>query len=253
MKKKLLALLTASLLLVSLVACGGSNSETGDSTTNDIGLIEPGVIYAATSPDYPPFEYLEGNEIVGFDIDLLNAVASRAGLRVEYTPMEFESIISAVQAGQYDVGMSAFTADPERKALFGDTYYQSAQMAIVSVDSPYTTLEDLNGKKLGAGMGTTGEPAANELSDDVTLVTTSVGFPMLLSGQLDAYVCDLGVATNAVETGKYRMIEEPISEEKVSMLFKEGNDALCDELNKYLAEFMETDEYTQLLEKYGLN
>ncbi len=249
MKKIISSIMMASIMMMSFVSCGNTVDTTA---TNDLGLIEPGIIHAATSPDYPPFEYLEGTEIVGFDIDLLNAVAEISGLTVEYSPLEFETIISAVQAGQFDVGMSAFTASPDRQVLFSNNYYESSQVALLPLDSPAKSLEDLTGKKIGAGLGTTGEPAARTLSEDITLVNANVALPMLLSGQLDAYVCDIGVAENAVATGKYSMIDTPISEEKVSMVFKEGNQALCDELNKSLAIFMESPEYQDLLEKHGL-
>ncbi len=254
MKKLLSSILITSMLLVSLVSCGsGANTDNSTTTGNDLGLIEPGVIYAATSPDYPPFEYLDGSNIVGFDIDLLNAVAERAGLRVEYTPLAFDTIISAVQAKQYDVGMSAFTADPERKVLFGKPYYESAQVALLPANSTAKTVEDLKQMNIGAGLGTTGETAAKTITDDVQIITADVALPMLLTGQLDAYICDIGVANNAVATGKYALIEEPITQESVSMVFSEDNTALCDALNTYLDEFMQTQEYADLLSKYGLD
>ncbi len=254
MKKLLSSIIMTSVLLVSLASCGGSQAPADSTeTASTSGLIESGKIYAATSPDYPPFEYLEGTEITGFDVELLNAVAKQAGLEVVWDQLAFETIITAVQAGQYDVGMSAFSVDPARKVLFTDSYYSSSQIALLPADSPITTLDELKDGKLGAGMGTTGEPAAKTLSEDVSLVPTSSGFPMLQAGQLDAYVCDYGVAVNAVATGKYKMIETPIQEESFSMIVKEDNQALCDLLNENLATFMQTQEYNDLLAKYELN
>ncbi len=250
MKKIISSILMASVMMMSFASCG--SGVPADTAQNEFGLIEPGTIHAATSPDYPPFEYLEGTEIVGFDIELLNAVAEISGLTVEYSPLEFETIISAVQAGQFDVGMSAFTASEDRQVLFGDNYYESSQVALLPFDSDITTIEELNGKKIGAGIGTTGETAAKTIAEEVTPVNTNVALPMLLSGQLDAYVCDIGVAENAAATGKYKVIDTPIAEEKVSMVFKEGNEALCNELNKSLATFMQSPEYNDLLVKYGL-
>ncbi len=262
MKKILSVILIISILIMSLVSCGSTPADTANSQTtppsevsNDLGLLEPGVLNAATNPEYPPFEYLEGNEIVGFDIELLNEVAKISGLEVRYTPMEFSTIISAVQSGQFDIGMSAFSKTPEREqlALFSDPYYESSQVALLPANSTFKTVEEINGKKLGADLGTTGETAAKTLSDDVTTVSTTVAFPMLKSGQLDAYICDIGVAKNAVATGEFIMIETPISSESVSMLFNINNVALRDELNKSLKIFMETPEYNALVEKYGLN
>ncbi len=269
MKKLLSSILMTTALLVSLVGCGGTEPEQAteqpadtsseapadDATTDgvDTGLIEDGKIYVATSPDYPPFEFLDGTELTGFDVELFNAVAEQAGLEVVWDQLSFETIISAVQTGQYDVGVSAFSVDPERQVLFTEPYYESAQVALLPADSSITTIDELKDGKLAAGPGTTGETAAKTLSEDVKPVPTNTGFPMLLAGQIDSYICDYGVALNAVETGKYKMIETPITEESFSMIVKEDNQALCDLLNDNLATFMETQEYTDLLAKYELN
>ncbi len=251
MKKFITSILMTS-LLVTLTACGGGKAK---QSTNANGLIEDGKILAATSPDYAPFEYLEGSEIVGFDIELLTAVAKKNNLEVEFSPLAFDTIILSVQNGQYDVGMSAFTKTPEREkeVLFSTPYYISSQVALLPLDSPVTKNEELKGKKLGAGMGTTGETAAKTLSDNVPLLDTTTAFPMLQANQLDAYVCDYGVAFNAVATGKYKMLETPISQEETAMIFKSDNTALSELLNKSLEEFMTTQEYKDLLKKYNLN
>lgn len=259
-------ILLPTLLVASLTACSSSEPEatqeetTGEATATEdaeaegLGLIEDGKLYAATNPTYAPFEYMEGTEMVGFDIDLLNGVAELAGLEVVYTALDFDTIIPAVQSGQYDVGMSGFSVTEERKEqiLFGDPYYSSSQVALLPISSTYTSVEELNGLALGAGLGTTGEGVASSMSDNTTFVDTDVALPMLMSNQLDAYICDYGVAKNAVETGNYIMIEEPIQSEEMAMTFKKDNEALADELNKYLAEFMATPEYQELLDKYGL-
>ncbi len=261
MKKLITSIIMAS-LFVTLTACGGNKAdvtantnEPAKVTTNANGLIEDGKLYVATSPDYAPFEYLEGTKIVGFDIELLNAVAAKNDIEVVFSPLSFETIILAVQNGQYDVGMSAFTKTPEREkeVLFSTPYYISSQVALLPLDSTVTTNEDLVGKKIGAGMGTTGEAAAKTLSDNVPPLDTSTAFPMLQAGQLDAYVCDYGVAYNAVATGKYKMLDTPISQEETAMIFKSDNTALADLLNKSLEEYMASSEYQDLLAKYNLN
>ncbi len=197
---------------------------------------------------------MEGNEIVGFDIDLMNALGEMADLEVVYTSMDFSSIIPAVKSGQYDVGLSGFSITEERKksVLFGNPYYSSAQVAMLPLDSEITSVEELKGKRIGAGLGTTGEQAASQLSDDLTLAGNDVTFPMLMTGQLDAYIGDNTMVQNAVATGNYKMLEEEIQKEEMAMVFKQENTALADELNMYLAEYMATDDYQELLLKYGV-
>ncbi len=236
---------------------GCSSTKTTSNTTDaseNFGLIEDGKLYVATNPTYAPFEYLEGDKIVGFDIELLDAVGDLAGLDVEYTSMEFSTIIPAVNSGQYDVGMSGFSVTEERKksVLFGDPYFSSAQVAMLPLDSTITSVDELKGKKLGAGLGTTGEQAAQGLSENLTLAGNDVTFPMLMTGQIDAYIGDLNVVQNAVATGNYKMLDEEIQSEEMAMVFKSDNTALANELNKHLATYMATDDYQALLVKYGV-
>lgn len=251
MKKFISTILVSSFLLTSLTACGSGSTDTAD---NPLGTIEPGKIYVATNPTYAPFEYMDGTEMAGFDIDLLNALAEMAGLEVEYTALDFDNIIPAVQSGQYDIGMSGITVTEERKGsvLFSDPYFASGEVAILPLDSNVTTNEELEGLRLGAGLGTTGEQVASSLSDNTTFVDTDVALPMLSTGQMDAYICDYGVATNAVATGQYKMIDDPIQTEEMAMIFNLDNQALCDEMNSCLEEYMATDEYADLVEEYGL-
>ncbi len=254
MKKLLSTILISTFLLTTLSSCDSNTNSSSETTENTLGLIESGKIYVATNPTYAPFEYMDGSEIIGFDIELFDAVAEMAGLEVIYTSLEFSTIIPAVNSGQYDVGMSGFSVTEERKnqILFGDSYYSSAQVAMLPLDSTVTSVSDLKDAKLGAGLGTTGEQAASELSTNLTLAGNDVTFPMVMSGQLDAYIGDLGVVQNAVATGNYKMLEEAIQSEEMAMVFKKNNTALAEELNKYLKEFMNSEEYQYLLEKYGL-
>ena len=81
-------------------------------------LVNEGVLTVATSPDFPPFENLEGDEYVGFDIELAKAIAEQLGLECEFTTIQFDGIVPAIQAGgQADVGISGITVDPERAVL----------------------------------------------------------------------------------------------------------------------------------------
>ncbi len=246
-----LPLLLITILLITTVGC---STNTSTSSNTNLGLIEEGKLYVATNPTYAPFEYMEGNEIVGFDIELMDAIGEMAGLEVVYTSMDFSTIIPAVNSGQYDVGMSGFSITEERKksVLFGDPYFSSAQVAMLPIDSTVTSVEELKGAKLGAGLGTTGEQAAQELSDDLTLAGNDVTFPMLMTGQLDAYIGDLNVVQQAVATGNYKLLDEEIQKEEMAMVFKRDNTALANELNKYLADYMETSDYQDLLVKYGV-
>ena len=118
---------------LGLFGCSGGQSSEGEQPAADAAsyeLINDGKLTIATSPDFPPFENLEGDEYVGFDIDLGKAIAEEMGLEAEFTTIQFDGIVPAIQAGgQADVGISGITVDPERaKSVdFTDPYYIADQ------------------------------------------------------------------------------------------------------------------------------
>lgn len=118
MMKKPLALLLAFALLLGLAACSGSGKK------SDMA----GKTYAVVcSADFPPYEYYEGEKIVGAEVEIMDAIAQKLGFTVTYTDMDFDSIIPAIESGKYDIGMSGFTVTDERKLIvnFTESYTTS--------------------------------------------------------------------------------------------------------------------------------
>lgn len=211
-----------------------------------------------TSPDYEPFEYLDADgKIIGFDMDLMAELAKIMKVDYEVKEYDFTIILSTVQSDQLDMGLSGFTWSEERegKVLFSTPYYNSAQVAVVLSDSTIASISDLQGKTIMAGEGTTGMAAAKEIEG--TTVTSPDDYPMafelLKGGQCDAVVCDLGVAQAYSNKSEYKMVNEYLNEaEEMSIIINNDNTELLEKLNKAIEEFIETDEYTALLEKWGL-
>ena len=127
------AMMVATLGMFGCSSNGGSSASSAASdATSDAGytLVKEGKLTVATSPDFPPFENLEGDEYVGFDIELARAIAAELGVECEFTTVQFDGIVPAVQAGgQVDVGISGITIDPERaeSVVFSDPYYIADQ------------------------------------------------------------------------------------------------------------------------------
>lgn len=268
--KKIALLLSLLLIMLPLAACNSAQPTPQPAATNSEApvvdgetqateglesiLLKKGKLVVGTSPDYPPFESLdETGKLVGFDIELGTKVAQEMGLEIEFVQMSFDTIISALQAGQVDVGLSGFTYDPERDVIFSTPYLNSAQMCVVQTDSEYQSHTDLAGKNVYAGPGTTGEKAAQENIENVTVALAGdyqIAFEMLRNGQIDAVVCDRAVATNYDKQDDFRMLEAPIIEEENSMIIKKGNDMLGEALNAAIEKYMASDEYTALVESY---
>lgn len=254
-------LLMACLSLVMLVGVSGCGSKESATWQDELG--EENKIVIGTSADYPPFEYKDDSgNFVGFDMEMAKILGEYLSTEDEkyevvIQNMTFSTIVSAVQSGQVDLGISGFTYDPKRKVTFSTPYYYSAQMIVVNENNTdIKSAEDLKdpNKKVAAGAGTTGESAANDLGIEIVKPGDYlVMFEMLKNDQLDAVICDAAVAMNYASKDGYKLVEKPLKEEEMSILIKEENTKLAEEINKQIEKFLESDEYTELLKKYELS
>lgn len=249
--KKLFKVVAAIAMCLTLVACG----ETKEANTWSDQLIEEGKITFATSPDYPPYETIENGEMVGFDIDMANALGEILGVEIAFESMSFDTIIDAVNLGQVDCGVAAFTYDKDRQVGFSDYYLKSAQVVIVKADSDIKTLDDLKGKTIGCQLGTTGASAASEIEEakvelnkDAKILVES-----LKQNQLDAVVADVIVAQNYVDNNEgLAILDEALIDEENSIITAQGNTLLLEKLNEAIAEFKASDKYQELKTKWGM-
>ena len=241
----------AAVMALSLGACSSASSaKPAEKETILIGI----------SPDYPPYDDLNADgSITGFDYEMgewLFTWMNENGYNYdhEWKQMSFDTIISAIQADQVDLGISGFTYDSERKVLFSEPYHESAEVALVNADSEMTTIDDLKGKTIGAQLGTTGEACANEVEGADVQAIEDMGICMesLKGGAYDAVILDRPVAENYVNAGGYKVLEGTLLDEQNFVIAKEGNDELMKAVNEAIKAFLESDDCTALKEKYGL-
>ena len=255
--KKIITLILIALLV--LAGCGNNNKE---KTSIDDEVLQAGTLVVGISADYPPFESLDtSNNLIGYDVDMANTLAAKIktqtgeAYKIEFVQMDFSTIISALQTGQIDVGIAAFSYDPERQCLFTDPYYLSAQVICVLKDSGITTLADLNGKTVAAGTGTVGWDAASKI-EGTNMVSPGdylQQFEMLKNNQIDAVVCDAKVAEGFVNNStNLTILEEKLAEDNLCITVKEGNTFILDALNAAIKDFVESGESDALKEKWGL-
>ena len=109
--KKFIALLLAAIMVFALVACNNNNNEDGLKT------VESGKLIMATNAAFPPYEFIEGNEIVGIDAEIAGAIAEKLGLELQIDDMEFDSIVESVKGGKADIGLAGMTVTPERQEV----------------------------------------------------------------------------------------------------------------------------------------
>lgn len=263
MKKCCMSVL-ALFTLFSLGACSNETPNEGNQNetvqTWKDQLISDDEIVIGISPDYPPFEYLTTTgEIEGFDIDMANALmeyfSSEGDMTLTWEKMEFSNIVSSVQLGTIDMGISGFTYDPDRQVLFSDPYMDSAQVIMVAPNSQINKAEDLDGKIVGVQLGSTGEKAAQENLANAT-IQSGAEVPLLVealkSGAIDAVVVDEAVAKNYANEGVVKILDQALVDESTSIIVKQGNDLLVEKVNEAIASFKESPAYEELKTKWGL-
>ena len=182
--KKMFALLVALTMVFTCVAA----------------LAETTTLKAGTSPDFPPFESLDdAGNVIGFDADLAAEIGKIIGAEIVFEATSFDSIVTGVQTGLYDLGISGFYITEERLANvdFSEPYLQDSQSAIVKVDTDITDNASLMGKKIGSQSGTIGLESAEASTDEsnVFAYTKALDAVMdLKGGKLDAVITDTPVA-----------------------------------------------------------
>ena len=246
--KKLVKIMLVLMMAVMVSACGSSSDDKKE-TKLLIGI----------SPDYPPYESLDTkNEMIGFDIDmtkeLIDIMNKNGGnYTYEFKQMSFDTIRSSVETDQVDLGISGFTKHDDWNVEWSKKYNDSKQVALIASDSKLKTAKDLEGKKIGAQVGATGETCAKEIKNaEVKSVTdVKVLVETLRTGGIDAVILDYAVAKNYVEKSGYKMIDETLLEEENLIISKKGNTELMEKVNKALEEFVGSDIYNELKEKWG--
>ena len=130
--KKLLTVMLAAMMLLAMVACGNNTPE--PTPTPD----ETKTLYMATEGTFPPYEYYDGDKLVGIDVEVAGAIAEKLGMKLEIQDVEFGAIVAGVESGKYDIGMAGMTVTEDRKkqVSFSTTYATGVQVVIVKEDSP---------------------------------------------------------------------------------------------------------------------
>lgn len=238
-------------------------SSAASSEAAEVELITPGTLTILTSPDYPPFESLDGDEYVGLDVDIAKAVAEKLGYTPEFKTLQFDGIIPAVAAGgQGDIGISGFTVDPDRakEIDFTATYYIDDQAVAVMNDSEITEAnadEMLNaeGTIIAVQSGTTGEAYVQENFPNATVQpygNSTDAFAAMQSGQANAVCTNLAVVESMIQTAYQdaHIVKTVATGEEYAIVVSQDNPALTEAINKALAELQADGTIERLVQQY---
>ena len=224
-----------------------------------IETLEAGVLTVGSDIPYPPFEYREGGEVVGFDIDLITEAATRLGLEVSVIDTDFDTIFTQLAGGRFDVVASATTITPEREeeVNFTEGYYNAQQSLTVRADSGITSVDELGEEHtVSVQRGTTGEAwAEDNLAPQGVTLRSFTQTPDLYSavegGAVDGTINDepSAIAEVAAREG-LELVETIDTGEVYGFAVNPGNEPLLDELNRVLSEMIEDGTYDQIYAQY---
>ena len=248
--KKLLAAVLALTMLLALAACGSGNSDTNTAS----GSAGKTTVTVATSPDFPPFESLEGGEVVGIEVDILKKVAEKMGMELDLQQMDFDSVIPGVQAGKFDVGMSGITVTDKRKENvdFSSVYFMAAQAIVVTADSGITGKADLEGKKVSVQTGTTAEEYCMGNGYEVLAFTANNdAAAALTTGKVDAWVVDNEVALAMAPELGLTVLDEAMTSEPYAFAFQKGSELVVP-FNEALDALLADGTVEKIFQQYGV-
>jgi polar amino acid transport system substrate-binding protein len=252
--KKIMGLFLIIILAVGvLAACG----ETKDDNAGD-----KKTLVMATSADYAPFEYIESDksdEIIGFDVDLANAIAGKLGYEVEVKDMDFGGLIQSLKSGQADFVLAGMTPTEKRKKNvdFSDIYYTAQHMVISKKDSGIATEEDLEGKTVGVQLGSIQEGKAEEINETVTITVENRNrIPELIqelkSDRFDAIIIEDTVAKGYLDKEadltSFTISDDP-EEAGSAIAFPKDSD-LTEKFNQELQKMKENGELQEIIVKW---
>ena len=273
--KKLIALLLAAMMVLALAACA-SNASTDTTAPADSAAeteapaeeaadstAASGKLTMATEATFPPYEYYDGDAIVGIDVEVAQAIAAKLGMELEVTDIAFDSIIPGIQTGKYDMGMAGMTVTDERKEQvnFSDSYATGVQVVIVKDDSAIASVDDLfaDGANtvVGTQAGTTGFIYATSDIEDAGLGTvksfgkTTDAVEALKNGQVDCVILDNEPAKALVAANEgLHILDTEYAVEDYAIAIAKENTELLEKVNKPLSELTADGTLQSIVDKY---
>lgn len=214
-------------------------------------------IYVGTNAEFKPYEYLEGDKIVGFDIELMEAMAKELNYEVKWINMSFSGLLPALQSNKIDVVIAGMSATPERsKAVdFSKPYlaFGTGHAIIVNEESSILKKEDLKDKRVGVQLGSKQEKLAEEKGGKVVLFDSFAGAILeLTQNKIDSVVIDENSGKEYIKNTKGLKIADIIMDNSPgeAMAFKKGNNKLEEEFEVAFNKVLKNGEYLQLVKKY---
>ena len=254
--KKLIALvlvITSLCLCLCLAGCGGKGVTMEK-------LQKSGELVIATSPDFPPFESLDGTgKVFGIEIDILESICADLGVELKIEQMDFDSVLPGVQAGKFTLGASGISITPKREknTLFTVPYCLAAQAIVVKEGSAIASKADLDGKKVSVQTGTTAETFCMENGYKVNSYTANDDAKLaLVMDKVDAWVIDDLTAAEMValyneeNEDQLVILPEAMTTEPYAFAMPFGYEEVVEEINGILNGLVKDGTVASIFEKF---
>ncbi|MDO4488731.1 MAG: ABC transporter substrate-binding protein [Eubacteriales bacterium] len=248
--KKVLAVVLVALMVLSLGACGKTESNM---------TVQKGKLIIATNAAFPPYEFIadDGKSFAGIDIEISEMIAKELGLELEVQDMEFASILTAVQTGKADVAIAALTVTEERKqnVNFSSTYATGIQSVIVKADGDVKSIDDLaNVDKIGVQEATTGHIYCEGDYGEDHIIAYSNGaqaVQALIAGKVQCVVIDNSPAKEFVAANEgLTLLDSAYAEEDYAAAFSKNSEELLKKFNEVLDKKIADGSVQKILDKY---
>ena len=244
--------LVAALVPAALVAGCGGTTTTGAKVTT----LKRGILMMGSDIPYPPFEFKEGDKVVGFDVDIATEIAKRLNVKLDVVPTKWDVILSRLISDKYDIIMSAMPITPERskEISFSDPYIDSDQSIAVKIGSPIKTEADLKDKVIGVWIDTPGQMTAEKmtgLKEIREFDNIQLAFEALETGSIDAIINYYPINSYmSKKSGKTVVVQKIITNEKYGIGVKKDNSQLRLAINNELRKLKEDGTYNTIYKKW---
>ena len=214
-------------------------------------------LYVGTNAEFKPYEYLENNKMVGFDIEFMELLGKKLGYEIKWQNMSFDGLLPALQMKKIDAVIAGMSATPEREKAVSFSipyiFFESGHDVIVNSKSTFKNKNDLKGKTIGVQLGTIQEQFAKENGSNPRLYNSfTEAFLDLQNQKIDGVIIASTSATEYLKTIKGIKKIDTIKDKspKAAIAFRKSDAKLAKEFSNAILELKTSDEYAKLIKKY---
>lgn len=252
MKKlfNIVVLIPLSIIIFSMSSCSSNEKGTVEQIKSN------GNITMVTNAEFEPFEFKKGNEVVGIDIDISKEIANKLGVELKINDVSFDAVIFELREKKSDFAAAAISYDEDRakNVDFSEPYFNASQSILTIKNANIYSVDDLNNKKVGVNLGTTGDLycTSNEKIQVVRFNKIIDATVDMINGQIDAIVVDDFTADKLIEKNSniLQKVDQPLTEEEYRIAVTKGDKELLDFINETILEMKNSGKIDKIVEKY---